>query len=184
VTFRGSSGTTIARSFRKVGGKFAVHHDYFQTPTTGTGAAKNVLRCSMGVYKTLGVDLLDVNANIDVGSYTWANFGFVPENWPNTKREILSRLDILKSGRYSYSTDSAGNVACRPLSAKDHQKVVNLLSSDDPKTLWAFVDLEVGGRKIGKEIMIGRDHQWNGVMDLTSRDTMARFDHYVATSRR
>lgn len=182
-SFCGSNGSTITRSFRKHGRKFQVHHDYFSTPVTGTGASKNVLRCSMGVYKTLGVDLLDVNANIDIGSYTWANFGFVPINWNRTKQEILERMEQLKNVRYSHTTDAGGRVSFRPLSPKDHQKVLNLLSSSDPKTLWAFVDMEVGGRKVGKEIMVGHGHRWNGAMDLTSPDAMARFDHYVATTR-
>src|SRR5689334_869735 len=54
------------------------------------GFAKAVPRAQFDEYERLGVSFVTVHANIDVGGYAWARFGFTPDEdgW-NTLRETL-----------------------------------------------------------------------------------------------
>src|SRR5690349_21579569 len=45
----------------------------------GSGIAKQVLKAQFDEYEKLGVAEVAVHANIDVGGYAWARFGFTPD---------------------------------------------------------------------------------------------------------
>ena len=77
IRFTGSNGTLMTREFKRDdSGDLVAVHDYFKAGRTGGGLAKDVMRASMDEYKKLGIDKVTVHANIDVGGYAWAKFGF------------------------------------------------------------------------------------------------------------
>ena len=56
------------------------NHDVFTINGEGQGGGigKQVLKTQFDEYEKMGVAKVEVHANIDVGGYAWARFGFVP----------------------------------------------------------------------------------------------------------
>jgi len=52
----------------------------------------------------------------------------------------------------------------------------DLIDSSDPKAIWAIADTPGG-----KELLLGTD--WNGTIDLTDKETMARFNAYIGKAK-
>jgi hypothetical protein len=61
------------------------------------------------MYQKLGLDKVQVHADIDVGGYAWAKYGYVPErgSWPNLRGDLDYEIDKLSSG--GGSGDAAGS---------------------------------------------------------------------------
>ena len=72
---------------------FQMEEDY-----QGKGEGKTMLAANVAMYQELGLSKVTVHANIDVGGYAWAKYGYVPteESW-DTLRDDLQ--DKLLSGR-------------------------------------------------------------------------------------
>jgi hypothetical protein len=168
VTYAGSDGTSITRRFTKNTNGLTVYHAYFKAGTTGGGSGKHLFRTSMGVYKALGVTEVGVTANIDVGGYAWARFGYLPRDWRGLRANLQARLENLRRGRRDPGADIA-------------EKITRVLQSDSPEALWAIADMRVGERQIGKELLLGT--HWGGVMKLSHKPTMLRFAQYVKPQR-
>lgn len=66
---------------------FKIHDEY-----TDTDIGKKVLAGNIAVYEKVGITSVGVTANIDVGGYAWARYGYVPtqESW-NSLRTRLQR---------------------------------------------------------------------------------------------
>jgi hypothetical protein len=71
-------GVALVRTFSEEDGVKNVHHDLFVIPEKlqGKGLSKRVFRLLYEQYKNAGVQTVDVYANINVGGYTWAKYGF------------------------------------------------------------------------------------------------------------
>lgn len=177
VRFRGSDGTSITRQFSKSADGISVYHAYFSAGTTGGGSGKHLFRTSMGVYKALGVTEVGVTANIDVGGYAWARFGYLPRSWGALKRTIRSNLDALQSGQRTVSTRGQESRRSAPLAPEHARKIEQMLENTSAETLWAIADMKIGERSVGKELLLGTS--WGGVMKLSHAPTMLRFAKYV-----
>ena len=55
---------------------------------------------------------------------------------------------------------------------EQHDGLMKLARSSDPKALWAIADSEKG-----KELLLGTS--WSGVLNLKDKQTMDRFNAYV-----
>src|SRR5580704_1927260 len=57
------------------------YHGYLsvQPNARGTGAVPAMLSNQIDLYKKMGLSSVQLGANIDVGSYAWAKYGFVPK---------------------------------------------------------------------------------------------------------
>jgi len=68
--------------------------DYLSLHTQGAGAAKQFLAANVAMYEKLGISSVEVHANIDVGGYAWAKYGYVPEesSWRSLQGEMDDRL--------------------------------------------------------------------------------------------
>jgi hypothetical protein len=69
---------------------------------------KKILGGNVEMYEALGLDKVEVSANIDVGGYAWAKYGYVPTaaSWS----ELSSRLERKLGGdSSSSSSSSSGN---------------------------------------------------------------------------
>jgi hypothetical protein len=164
VGYIGADGTSISRTFKKDdNGNLSVYHGYFSAGNRGAGSGKKFLRASMGVYKALGVKHIGVYANIDVGGYAWAKFGFLPTAWGSMRTELRNKVD-----RITASPEVKG-------------KIRRLLDSPNPETLRIIANLEDNGRNIGKALLLGMN--WNGRLDLGNQTTMQVFTAYVTQRR-
>jgi hypothetical protein len=90
---------------------------------TGEDIGKKMLAGNVAEYQRLGVEKVNVSANIDVGGYAWAKYGYVPRGVPewNSLRQQLQR----KLGGAS-SSSSAPSRDANTVEADDW----NMLSSD------------------------------------------------------
>ena len=198
VSFRGTHGEDIRRNFIKnANGTFFVYHALFKAGTQqGKGNAKQLFRNSVGAYQILGVNQIKVSANIDIGGYCWAQFGYIPVNrtaWESLKYDIKSRLERIQQGGYRVksnnfrpntappgapSNEVGINYIASPYSQTMENKIKTLLASDDPYSIWKLSDLRIGQRNIGKELMIHLG--WGGIIDLNNSRQMHRMVQYTA----
>src|SRR6516164_8109991 len=60
----------------------------------GGGVGKKLLGANVAMYQKLGFDKVSVSANIDVGGYAWAKYGYVPtaDSWRSLSAEIRDKL--------------------------------------------------------------------------------------------
>jgi hypothetical protein len=176
VSYRGSDGTRITREFKKRNRDLTVYHAFFEAGSTGEGSGRHLFRTSMGVYKALGVKEVGVTANIDVGGYAWARFGYLPRSWDSIRATLRYNVDQLERGQRSVLTRGQYRTMDR-LSAEHATKIRRMLENESPETLWAIADMKIGERSVGKELLLGT--HWSGVMKLSHAPTMLRFAKYV-----
>lgn len=71
-------GFYLERTFLIKDGVKNVNHDYFKIPENiqGGGVSKQLFQSLYKQYQNVGVEVLNVHANINVGGYTWAKYGF------------------------------------------------------------------------------------------------------------
>jgi hypothetical protein len=60
----------------------------------GGGVGKTLLKSNVAMYQKLGFDKVTVSANIDVGGYAWAKYGYVPTaaSWSSLSSDIRDKL--------------------------------------------------------------------------------------------
>lgn len=121
------------------------------------GVGKTMLAGNVAMYMKLGLKKLGVSANIDVGGYAWARYGYVPteSSWQNLKPIIANRIRLRVA-------DQTGK-----------RQLTNMITSNDPKTLWDIAD-----SKYGKEMLL--DTNWAGELKFDDHDAMHRFNAYIA----
>lgn len=73
-----SNKLTLIRNFEFSEGKRKVDHYYFSLDDSaqGKGYSKQIFRELFRQYENADVDIINVEANIDVGGYAWARYGF------------------------------------------------------------------------------------------------------------
>lgn len=89
---RGTAGT-YARNidFRSKTAESA----YFElTRSTGRDTGKRVLAGNVAAYQKMGIEKVTVHADINVGGYAWAKYGYVPtaRSWATLRSEISRKL--------------------------------------------------------------------------------------------
>lgn len=164
----GQDGQEIGLIERSFPGNGTVDHSYFQLNLSAQGqnVAKEQLARQIPLYQKMGLDAVTLHANIDVGGYAWAKYGFTPATteWKSLVPEIGERL-----------------FEAQPHLHPDTYKAANqLLASENPKTLWDIADLteKVDGQPLGKYLLKGTD--WHGKLDLRDPTSMERFNSYVS----
>jgi len=87
----------------------------------GGGIGKQLLAANVATYQRLGLDHVNVHADIDIGGYAWAKYGYVPNqySWDDLSGSILNRIEGSGGGgSESYTPDS-----WESLSDRDQEKV-------------------------------------------------------------
>ena len=61
----------------------------------GGGIGKELLRSNVALYQQMGLDKVKVHANIDVGGYAWAKYGYVPDenDWDTLRGDLRDKID-------------------------------------------------------------------------------------------
>lgn len=78
------------------------HFDYFRVSSgkQGEGVMKPIIASAVERAQKMGFKKIDLLANIDVGGYAWARYGFVPteDEWRGLSRSLEYRIRGLGSG--------------------------------------------------------------------------------------
>ena len=149
----------ITRIFRCEDDKIIVEHDYFELSQElqGKGFSKNILSSFLEQYERIGVDKIELYANIDVGGYAWARYGFSADrrdvygiirnyNIPEVKERAKSIVDEF----YSNHSD-------------EYKFPMYLLSNEE----------------FGKDLLLGSS--WHGEIDLKDKKAVSVFKKYLRT---
>jgi hypothetical protein len=168
------SGENIGTIDRTINPDYAYHGFLKVNPSArGTGAVPAMLSNQIDLYKKMGLSNVQLGANIDVGSYAWAKYGFVPKtegDWSYLKRNMNRDWQQMKP-------------RVDPEQA-DH--VDRILADPDPHAIWDLSDVPYKapqgfGRDdnttIGKALLMNKS--WSGKLDLNGEDSMQRFNDYV-----
>jgi GNAT superfamily N-acetyltransferase len=151
------SSIILERTFRIENGEKAVHHDYFTLPNElqGKGVSKKVFKALYEQYRNAGVTKMDVLANINVGGYTWAKYGFTADR-SEVKRIIRQRRDI--DGH------------------QEAQEIVDDFISKNPDTKMFPMNL-LTGKTWSKDLLKGSG--WEGFLDLNNKYQREVFEEYI-----
>ncbi len=185
--FRSATSRVDATRIINTGEKWA-KHDFFgmSNELQKTGVAKKLLSDYLTVYDHLGIETIKVDANIDVGGYAWAKYGFLPksqETWLALREIMVEKLDeLVESGRFIDTNHPASVI----------DGIIQILDSDDRMAIRAVADLKLpvapairfkpdGTRvpdlPLGKALLMNR--YWSGELDLTNPDHYAVFASYM-----
>lgn len=145
------------------------HHGYLSlnSDAQGSGIGKDLLRNQVDAYNKMGLNSVDLYANIDVGGYAWAKYGFLPDE--KGLQAAQSHMNDRLVGMVRQGLDPGTTAALKPL-----------INSKDPKSVWAISDITKpgpDGMPIGKKLLM--DSGWNGTLDLKDPESMERFNGYV-----
>jgi GNAT superfamily N-acetyltransferase len=150
----------------------AVHHSIEIAPAWQRhGLSKGILAANIDYYRSHGINLVRTRAGDEGGGFTWARYGFVPEqdSWLQLRGELARRLDQIQG---------------LPENVKG--RIQDLLASPDPKTIWEVADYEMPVPErndpskmatLGSRLLRGTT--WKGYMDLNDPEINRRFDDYV-----
>ena len=77
-----------------------VHHDVFELPPNlmKNGIAAKMNEAALTVYDRLDVDAVELIANITIGGYAWATYGF---GWDHQKMTLKQIEEIIESNKYA-----------------------------------------------------------------------------------
>ena len=161
--FYGTGGTVISHFIQKSEktGKHFAYLDYYKAGKQGAGGAKAFFRAALGVYQKLGISQVHLQANIDIGGYAWAKFGFKPEqaSWDNYRKDMLKYVPKQK------------------FSAAAKEKLTQILKDPDPRAIFVLSDLKDGEKSVGKHMLLGTD--WIGKLDLNDETSYRRLLGYI-----
>ena len=123
----------------------------------GKGIAKGIIKALIPAYRKMGVDMIEVNANMDVGGYTWARFGFKAVYWQATIIPSQIKNKSLRQKAKAIITDFYNT------HPRSEGFPVNLIASQP----W------------GKKALLGSD--WGGYIDLHDKKQVEDMLRYASS---
>jgi hypothetical protein len=173
-------GIVMNRRFYLKEGKLdGVYHSLFSIPKElqGKNLAKELFTSLLDQYKAMGLKEITVTANIDIGGYAWANYGFEAKD----KSDVLSIFGKLKTkvtlsnGKYNYQ-DNKGNKTV--ITNKEVDRIQSIIAKHYEKYPDApFPMNQLSRRKSGKALLLGSF--WSGKLDLTKKRKLSIFEDYL-----
>lgn len=145
--------------YRDRDGTTYVEHSLFEVDAQyqGKGLSKAVLRAFYEQYRAIGIDRMEVHANIDVGGYTWARYGF----------QANSRSDV----QYAINWNQL-NPTQQGYIRKMIEDWYSTRPDDSPFPIKKIADLTYG-----RTALLGRD--WFGTIDLRDASQREVFERYL-----
>jgi len=161
----------LERTFvRERDGVLNVEHDYFKIANrhARSGYGKNFMSESFRLYEEMGVEAVDVDANIEVGAYAWAKYGFKPKNLKVSKALSDNLRTTLRAMSWRLSPDVVDAV----------QEVITKIQTD-PTALWVLSDIGfiTEGEPLAKSLLYRKS--WLGTIRLDDDVAMNRLWAYV-----
>lgn len=140
-------GTKISRmiKFGPDGKPKSAYHAFFRN-LGPDGQGKNLMRAQVELYEHLGIKSIHTSANINMGAYAWARYGFGAENPSQFQNQVMFRLDRYDE-RGAVNPADADMVAA----AKALEPYLNLARRAvnagfaNPKLAWKVSDLRIEG---------------------------------------
>lgn len=159
LKFKGSQGFELERTFYNTPDGINVHHDHFEIDKQiqGKGLSKKLFRLLYKQYQQMGVKRMDVFANINIGGYTWARYGFMAIN----KNEAKNAIQNHRKEAHDFIEDYY-NKNNLPATAPFPMRLI----SEQP---WG-----------GNALMGGF---WEGFIDLTNQSQREVFENYIGLVR-
>lgn len=143
---------TLERKFYHRTDGLEVHHEYFQLAdrVQRQGISKKLFPKLYEEYKKLGVRYITVQANLDVGGYTWAEYGFYANNRYQAENAVHGNSKALKiiDDFYKGKTD------------------------DTP-----FPMLLISKQPWGQQCLLGSN--WHGTIDLQNEEQVKLWEKYL-----
>lgn len=156
----------IDRRFREVDGKTEVYHALFTMPRTlqGGGMSKKVLAAYYKQYKKAGIHKIKVTANIDIGGYAWAKYGFSTPDQYGLLKELQRKKALVTNRQWRYVTKMV---------TQHFQS-----NPDKPFPMYKIANLgKINGTDYGKKLLLGTF--WPGVLDLSNKKLKKVFETYL-----
>jgi len=128
---------------------------------------KQMLDENFKVFKQLGMKRVDLLADMSVGGYAWAKYGFTPtqSHWDALRDRLKKEMVRSKITKEQAPAEWAA------------------LENKNPKGIWAISDSKVMTKWEGRTIRLGKDlllgENWDGEIHLDDEEAMARFHSYV-----
>ena len=159
LKFKGSQGFELERTFENTPDGINVYHDHFEIDKQiqGKGLSKKLFRLLYKQYQQMGVKRMDVFANINIGGYTWARYGFMAIN----KNEAKNAIQNHRKEAHDFIEDYY-NKNNLPATAPFPMRLI----SEQP---WG-----------GNALMGGF---WEGFIDLTNQSQREVFENYIGLVR-
>lgn len=151
---------TMGRSFYiNQDGKREVHHDIFELnkELQGKGISKGLFKELYKQYQACGIEIVTVDANIDVGGYTWARYGFCVKD----KADALEAIQFSELSRHE---------------ANQVRRVIDNFYYAHPKGTPFPMD-NIASLPCGKNALLGGD--WEGTIDLANKEQRERWEKYL-----
>ena len=152
---------TLTRSFYDNSGNgLECSHDLFMIAERlqGKGISKDLFRTMYKSYQKMGARTISVHANINVGGYTWAKYGFNARG----KMEALQAV-----------SDKDINGIARNIIQSWYE--ANKVPDKTPFPMHILID-KLGSEK-AKSILLSSD--WRGVIDLQNEEQVKIWEHYL-----
>ena len=149
----------LLRTFEKVNDILIAKHDYFDVPETkqGIGYSREVFKALYRQYQNMGVNRIEVHANINVGGYTWSRYGFSAKD----RRNAMKALQRIGTDEYK-----------KAMQIIDDYYTTHSLNDDAP-----FPMNLIASQPFGKDVLL--DGDWFGFIDLTDNDARKYFEEYL-----
>lgn len=171
--FEDTSGFGMIRIFnRSAEGALTVVHDYMKLPEDlrQQGLAKQMLRQHLNFYRELGVQKIELYANIDVGGYAWAKYGFKPT--VQRIKYLVEDLTIRLKGLWDDLTAGQRIFV---------QRLIDDLADGNRDALYhlANISSQVGPNRQKLGWLMLRNQGWDGELDMTDPVAMERMFNYI-----
>ncbi len=167
-------------------GKLYIHHNSFElwAQYQGNGYARKLLQNQINFYDAIGAEYITLAANIDVGAYAWARYGFY---LTDSGAEMLTRQLKRNWNRIITKDLAPANPSDREAFDASVVRLERIVNKDpmDSKDLWAIASEQVkvrtpGGqeRKLGYHVLTGTFY--DAQLDLNNPEQYARLVSYIS----
>jgi hypothetical protein len=154
---------------------------------TGSDVGKKILAANVKMYQEIGIETVEVHANVDVGGYAWARYGYVPStrSWREDLQPYLNRrlselstnvIVEVEGEEQDNEPQFFDEVDHANISVDEREELQELIDSRDSKAIWAIAD-----HKHGKALLL--DSDWEGELDFNDDETMERFNAYITKKK-
>lgn len=189
----------LTRTFTKDEyGALNVDHDYLRVgDTMPLDTGKKVFEGLVDEYERMGVDTINLHANIDVGGYAWGRYGFVPnDSLAHTMRRRMEDVEVGGTMSYVEKTEARqpdGSIrrtrktisteATPELVKTIHSLISDYEDSESASSWWKVVDAKADGThfSIGKFLLLNSD--WYATFEMSDRAALRRMKAYIAKGK-
>lgn len=151
----------VTRTLRKTKSGSIVEHNLFAIPSPlqNTSISKDFLLQSLKLYQDSGIDAITLHANIDVGGYAWARYGF---SYTQGEQGLIHLIEHQEKERGRLFDDAK-------------QIVIDFYKSH--KASDPFPMNTLTGFDWSKELLLGSG--WDGALNLNDKAQLEVFINYL-----